>query len=277
MGLSTLPVRLDRIAARVAEPPRSSAGLTRQEVMIALRSAAAQLSESRLPVSSPLPVVDQARPKALVVSDQADSFTSPVLPREQKVAALAELDHQHVRACVRCPLAQGRIQTVFGEGDVDAAVFFIGEGPDETEDQTGRPFVGRAGQKLDEMIAAMGLTRDRVYIANIVKCRPPEKRAPASDEVEACSPFLLKQLDVVRPKVIVTLGLPAARYMLRTNSTMTRLRGQWQAWRGIKLMPTFHPEYILRNYTRETRSAVWSDLQKVMNELGLRPRSPTIN
>jgi DNA polymerase len=274
MGLTALPLRLARVsAAPAAQRTTRPEALAREQVVTALRPAASLLSASEAREATALPVASQGG-SALFASDEAEPFTSPVLDRTQKAAALAEIDERQVRDCVRCRLAAGRTRTVFGEGDVDSPVFFVGEGPGETEDQTGRPFVGRAGQKLDEMISAMGLRREQVYIANVLKCRPPDNRAPAPDEVEACSPFLVKQLEVVRPKVIVTLGLPAARYMLRTNSTMTRLRGQWQTWRGIKLMPTFHPAYILRHYTRETRAAVWSDLQKVMGELGLRPKTP---
>ena len=196
----------------------------------------------------------------------------PPLSREEKTRLLAELEEKQVRICPKCRLSETRTQTVFGEGDVDAPIFFIGEGPGETEDKTGRPFVGRAGQLLDQMIVAMGLKREQVYIANIVKCRPPQNRAPAPDEVETCTPYLVRQIEIIRPKAIVTLGLPAAKYMLASNSTMGRLRGQWHEWRGIKLMPTFHPAYLLRSYTVENRQAVWSDLQKVMDEIGLKGR-----
>jgi uracil-DNA glycosylase len=196
----------------------------------------------------------------------------PVLSTQEKRAALAEMDEKNVKPCTRCVLCKGRTQTVFGEGDPDAKIFFIGEGPGETEDQTGRPFVGRAGQLLDKMIAGMGLKREDVYIANIVKCRPPGNRTPAPDEVAACAPYLVKQLETIRPKVIVTLGLPAAKYMLEEVTTMGRARGQWRSWRGIKLMPTYHPSYLLRSYTPENRQAVWSDLQAVMAELGLPAR-----
>src|SRR6185436_527570 len=161
---------------------------------------------------------------------------APSPSREEKIRLLAELEEQQVRSCPKCRLAQTRTQTVFGEGDPDAPIFFIGEGPGETEDQTGRPFVGRAGQLLDQMIVAMGMKREQVYIANIVKCRPPGNRASAPDEVETCTPYLVRQIEIVRPRVIVTLGLPAAKYMLSSNSTMGRLRGQWHEWRGIKLM-----------------------------------------
>src|SRR5258706_11010485 len=204
----------------------------------------------------------------IFVADGPDAL--PPLSREEKIRLLAQLEEQQVRSCPKCRLAQTRTQTVFGEGDADAPIFFIGEGPGETEDKTGRPFVGRAGQLLDQMILAMGLKREQVYIANIVKCRPPENRAPAPDEVEACTPYLVQQIEIVRPRAIVTLGLPAAKYMLNSNSTMGRLRGQWHQWRGIKLMPTFHPAYLLRSYTVENRQAVWSDLQKVMDEIGLK-------
>ncbi len=179
------------------------------------------------------------------------------------------MDETEVRDCKKCRLCQTRTRSVFGEGDPDASIFFIGEGPGENEDLTGRPFVGKAGQLLDKMIGAMGLAREQVFIANIVKCRPPGNRVPAPDEVSTCTPYLERQLEIVRPRAIVTLGLPAAKYMLQTNSTMGKLRGQWHQWRGIKLMPTFHPAYILRSYTEQTRAAVWSDLQQVMTEIGL--------
>ena len=199
------------------------------------------------------------------------AFDSPVLTRPEKLRLLQELDEQQVKGCTRCRRAETRAQTVFGEGDPDAQIFFIGEGPGEREDLSGRPFVGPAGRKLDEMIGAMGLTRSQVYIANIVKCRPPGNRAPAPDETATCTTYLQRQIEIVRPRVIVTLGLPATKYMTRSSLGISRLRGTWQSYRGIKVMPTFHPSYILRVYTRETRLAVWSDLQKVMNELGLKP------
>jgi uracil-DNA glycosylase family 4 len=192
------------------------------------------------------------------------------MSREQRLSVLAELDKQHVSVCTKCRLHEQRTHTVFGEGDPEAQLLFIGEGPGETEDQTGRPFVGRAGELLDRMIRAMGLKREQVYICNIVKCRPPGNRAPVADEVEACTPYLLRQLEIIRPRVIVTLGLPATQFMLNTRQSMGRLRGRWHEWRGIKLMPTYHPAYLLRYYTRETRMAVWSDLQQVMVELGLK-------
>lgn len=206
----------------------------------------------------------------LTMPDTGKPFTAPVLAAEQKKVALATMDASEVKGCTRCRLHETRTNTVFGEGTPDARIFFIGEGPGENEDLTGRPFVGRAGQLLDKMIAGMGLTRDHVFIANIVKCRPPGNRVPLPDEVATCTPYLERQLEIVRPAVIVTLGLPALKYMLNNPKlTMGKMRGQWQAWRGIKLMPTFHPSYVLRTYTDEVRAAVWSDLQKVMLELGM--------
>lgn len=196
-------------------------------------------------------------------------FDAPVLSTEMKFQRLKEMNEDEVRGCTRCRLCQTRTQTVFGEGDVNASIFFIGEGPGENEDLAGRPFVGRAGQKLNEMIRAMGLNREQVYIANIVKCRPPGNRVPMPDEVATCTPYLERQLEIVRPKVIVTLGLPAMQYMLQVKTSMSQMRGRWSTWRGIKLMPTYHPAYLLRNYTYETRVAVWSDLKQVLEELGL--------
>jgi DNA polymerase len=191
------------------------------------------------------------------------------LSREEKIARLAQMDAGQVKPCVRCRLCEARKNTVFGEGDPDAKIFFIGEGPGETEDLQGRPFVGRAGELLNKMIAGMGLRRQQVFIANIVKCRPPDNRVPAPDEVEACTPYLVRQLEIIRPKVIVTLGLPSTRYMLNSRLSMGKMRGQWHNWRGIKLMPTFHPAFLLRSYTEENRAAVWSDLKQVMAEVGL--------
>ncbi|HSZ56854.1 MAG TPA: uracil-DNA glycosylase [Tepidisphaeraceae bacterium] len=197
------------------------------------------------------------------------SFSAPALSTDEKKHRLAAMNESEVRGCTKCRLCEQRTHTVFGEGDVDAKIFFIGEGPGETEDRTGRPFVGRAGELLNKMTAGMGLKREQVYIANIVKCRPPGNRVPAPDEVATCTPYLERQLEIIRPRAIVTLGLPATQYMLQTKTSMGRLRGQWHKWRDIKLMPTYHPAYVLRNPTYETRAAVWSDLKQVLTELGM--------
>jgi uracil-DNA glycosylase len=202
-------------------------------------------------------------------SELFSATSSPDMTRDQRISLLTSMDDQEVKPCTRCRLCESRRHTVFGEGDPEAKIFFIGEGPGENEDLQGRPFVGRAGALLDKMIVAMGLKREQVYIANIVKCRPPDNRVPAPDETAACTPYLVRQLEIIRPKAIVTLGLPASKYMLGSNLSMGKLRGQWHDWRGIKLMPTYHPAFLLRSYTEENRAAVWSDLQKVMAEVGL--------
>jgi len=206
----------------------------------------------------------------LIAPPATEPFVAPLLAGDEKMRRLAVLDEKEVRGCTRCRLCEGRNNTVFGEGDADAKIFFIGEGPGENEDLQGRPFVGRAGEMLNKWIAAMGLRRDQVYIANIVKCRPPNNRVPMPDEVATCTPYLERQLEIIRPRVIVTLGLPSLKYMTGDPKlAMGRSRGHWREWRGIKLMPTFHPAYVLRAYTDENRAAVWSDLQTVMREVGL--------
>ncbi|MCS7033407.1 MAG: uracil-DNA glycosylase [Phycisphaerae bacterium] len=209
-------------------------------------------------------------PGVAIGASRQEPIGGEALPTEAKRLRLKQLDEQEVRACVKCPLHAGRTQTVFGEGDVDAQLMFIGEGPGETEDQTGRPFVGRAGELLDKMIAGMGLRREQVYICNVVKCRPPNNRAPLPDETAACASYLERQIETIRPKVIVTLGAPAAKFILGNDRVaISRVRGTWHEYRGIRVMPTFHPAYILRVYTPEVRGQVWSDLQKVMEALGL--------
>jgi uracil-DNA glycosylase family 4 len=175
--------------------------------------------------------------------------------------------------CQRCRLAGTRKQIVFGEGSSTADLMFIGEAPGGDEDRQGIPFVGAAGQLLTKMIKAMGLERDEVYIANIIKCRPPRNRDPNPDEIEACEPFLQRQIDAIGPRLIVALGGFAAKTLLRTDQGITRLRGRFQTYHGIPLMPTFHPAFLLRNAAQ--KRPVWQDLQTVMAEmdhLGLQRR-----
>jgi len=169
--------------------------------------------------------------------------------------------------CTRCKLHRGRTRLVFGDGNPNAQLVFVGEGPGRDEDAQGLPFVGRAGKLLNQMIEAMGLQRKDVYICNVVKCRPPENRTPEKDEVEICSPFLLRQLDAIAPKVIVCLGSVAAQTLLETNRGISHFRGEWLDFRGRKLMATYHPAYLLRNPS--AKGEVWKDLQKVMAALGL--------
>lgn len=169
--------------------------------------------------------------------------------------------------CKRCKLCGGRRQIVFGSGDSRAELVFVGEGPGEEEDKQGLPFVGAAGQLLTKMIEAMKLSRDKVYICNVVKCRPPGNRNPESDEIAACEPFLRAQLRVIKPKVIVALGKFAAQTLLRDDTPITRMRGQWRKYEGVDLMPTFHPAYLLRS--PEEKKKAWMDLQDVMRKLGI--------
>jgi uracil-DNA glycosylase family 4 len=169
--------------------------------------------------------------------------------------------------CTRCKLHKGRNKIVFGDGNPKAELVFVGEGPGHDEDVQGLPFVGRAGRLLTQMIEAMGLRRKDVYICNVVKCRPPENRAPEKEEVATCSPFLLRQIDAIAPKVIVCLGSVAAQTLLETNRGISQFRGQWLEFRGRKLLATYHPAYLLRNPS--AKSEVWKDLQKVMAALGL--------
>ena len=176
---------------------------------------------------------------------------------------------EHALACRSCPLAETRTQVVFGAGDPHADLVFVGEGPGAEEDRQGIPFVGRAGGLLTRLIEGIGLTRDDVYIANVVKCRPPGNRNPEPDEITACQPFLEGQLKAIGPEVIVTLGKFAAQTLLRTDTPITRLRGQWRDHLGVALMPTFHPAYLLRNPAE--KKAAWADLQAVMARLQLPP------
>jgi uracil-DNA glycosylase family 4 len=171
--------------------------------------------------------------------------------------------------CTRCKLAGGRHHLVFGVGDPRAELVFVGEGPGEDEDLQGEPFVGRAGQLLTKMIEAMGYARSDVYIANVVKCRPPGNRNPEPDEIEACERFLRAQLAAIRPRVVVALGKFAAQTLLRDGTAISRLRGRWFTYEGVKLMPTFHPAYLLRS--PEEKKKAWEDLQLVMKELGKSP------
>lgn len=172
--------------------------------------------------------------------------------------------------CTRCKLHRGRTKLVFGDGNPKAELVFVGEGPGRDEDAQGLPFVGRAGKLLTQMIEAMGLQRKDVYICNVVKCRPPENRTPEKDEVETCSPFLLRQLDAIAPKVIVCLGSVAAQTLLQTNRGISHFRGEWLDFRGRKLLATYHPAYLLRNPS--AKGEVWKDLQKVMAVLGLQAK-----
>ena len=198
----------------------------------------------------------------------ATTQTAPQQSTAEKTKALEALRIRHDETCAHCTVATDHTQTVFGEGAPDAQLMFIGEAPGEREDQTGRPFVGRAGKKLDEIIQAMGLARADVYIANVLKSRPLGNRTPLPSEVDQCAAFLAEQIRIIQPKVIVGLGGPAVKWLLGTTVGITKLRGQWDRFTddelSVPVMPTFHPAYLLRNYTPDTRGKVWSDMQQVM-------------
>jgi uracil-DNA glycosylase len=194
----------------------------------------------------------------------AESAPLPIL--QDKPAALRAI-REDIGDCTRCVLHRGRKNIVFGVGNPEAELMFVGEGPGADEDIQGEPFVGRAGQLLNKMIEAMGLRRDDVYIANVVKCRPPGNRTPEKDETDTCSPFLLRQIEIIAPKAIVALGAVAAKTLLGINDSMGNLRGRWYDFRGHKLLVTYHPAFLLRD-PRQKKEA-WKDLQMAMRELGL--------
>ena len=198
---------------------------------------------------------------------RASAKSPPPFPLEDRAAAL-ELIRDEIGDCTRCALHTGRHTIVFADGSPTARLMFVGEGPGADEDAQGLPFVGRAGQLLNNMIAAMGLKREEVYIANVVKCRPPGNRTPEPDEANTCSPFLFRQIDVVRPQVLVALGATAATYLLGARQPLAGLRGRVHAFRGMSLIVTYHPAFLLRD-PRQKKEA-WADLQIAMKELGLK-------
>ena len=225
-------------------------------------------------VAPPVPHAARVRPPEIAVAK------IPALPIVQgpslfEAAERIEGDtleriREDLGECTRCRLHKQRNRIVFGVGNAKAELVFIGEGPGHDEDAQGIPFVGRAGKLLTQMIEAMGLGRDDVYICNVIKCRPPENRTPEKDEMAICSPFLLRQLAAISPKVIVCLGNIAAQTLLGTHQSISQYRGQWFDFRGSHLLATYHPAYLLRNPT--AKGEVWKDLQKVMAVLGLSPR-----
>jgi uracil-DNA glycosylase family 4 len=235
-----------------------------------------------------IPHKEETLPKSIAkpAPQKAAPAVAPVIPKSvplpvvagpslfesmEKVAGDSLLrTREDLGECTRCKLHKTRHKIVFGDGNPKAELVFVGEGPGADEDAQGLPFVGRAGKLLTQMIEAMGLQRKDVYICNVVKCRPPDNRQPEEDEVKTCSPFLLRQIDVIAPKVIVCLGATAAKTLLQTNRGISQFRGEWLDFRGRKLLATYHPAYLLRN--PPAKSEVWKDLQKVMAVLGLEPK-----
>ncbi|MFQ5666035.1 MAG: uracil-DNA glycosylase family protein [Candidatus Binatia bacterium] len=227
--------------------------------------AASKGSASSWRMASPAPSPPLAsRPAAplRVAAVSGDLFTAPGLRR---AATLDEL-RRELGDCQRCKLSRGRTHIVFGVGNPRAALMFVGEGPGRDEDLKAEPFVGRAGQLLTEIITkGMKLRRADVYIANVIKCRPPGNRNPEPEEIAACQPFLLRQIEIVRPRVVVALGTFAAQTLLGLRTPISRLRGHWYDWQGVKLMPTLHPAYLLRNPS--DKKLVWEDVKLVLREL----------
>jgi DNA polymerase len=206
-----------------------------------------------------------AAPGASKVSPAKAVSSSAEQPVVSHTGGLAVV-REELGDCIRCKLYKGRKNIVFGEGNPNAALVFVGEGPGQEEDLQGRPFVGAAGQLLTDIIVkGMQLKREDVYICNIVKCRPPGNRNPEPDEVEACEPFLIKQLRAINPQIIIGLGNVAVKTLLKTKEGITSLRGNWKTYQGIPLMPTFHPAYLLR--TPSDKKLVWDDIKKVIAEL----------
>ncbi len=240
------------------------------------RSDPVSVSPAAQPPASPRRLVSgagaeearSASPPARVAASPSaaqvgDLFLSP---KVQTAQTLEEL-RAEIGDCRRCKLCQGRTKLVFGVGDAKAELVFVGEGPGRDEDLKGEPFVGRAGQLLTEIITkGMKMRRDEVYICNVVKCRPPDNRNPEPDEIAACEPFLIRQLEIVKPRIIVALGTFAAQTLLKTKTPISRLRGNWHAYQGIRLMPTLHPAYLLRNPA--DKKLVWQDIQAVLREMG---------
>lgn len=217
-----------------------------------------------------LPVADGGNLTPMMKPPSFDALAplpADVIPVANRSATL-DLVRAEIGDCTRCPLAYaGRKKIVFGDGNSSARLMFVGEGPGADEDESGVPFVGKAGQLLNNMIAAMGLKRDEVYIANIVKCRPPGNRTPDFIEATTCSQFLVKQIDIVHPEVIVALGATAATYLLGVKQSLASLRGQWHSVRGVKVAVTYHPAFLLRDPRQKVEA--WKDLQRVMAEMRL--------
>lgn len=255
-GVSGLPQTAVKKPLESAEPgPVTS---STQSASSSPRSVDSPATEAPRPTPPPTRVATS--PSATQVGDL---FLSP---KVHTAHTLEEL-RAEIGDCRRCKLCQGRTNIVFGVGDAKAELVFVGEGPGRDEDLKGEPFVGRAGQLLTEIITkGMKMRRDEVYICNVVKCRPPDNRNPEPDEIAACEPFLIRQLEIVKPRIIVALGAFAAQTLLKTKTPISRLRGNWHSYQDIKLMPTLHPAYLLRNPA--DKKLVWQDIQAVLREMG---------
>ncbi|HVB35313.1 MAG TPA: uracil-DNA glycosylase [Patescibacteria group bacterium] len=264
LGLGALYDRRGAGAAHPGQPePAAEPVRTKMPKKITMPSAAKSSRSLGAVPDSPPPIPNAEKPIPVVAASSLFENTGRI---EGDTLDRIRAD---IGECTRCKLHQSRNRIVFGDGNTRAKLVFVGEGPGEEEDRQGLPFVGRAGKLLTQMIEAMGLGRQDVYICNVVKCRPPRNRTPEKDEMATCRPFLERQLAVIAPRAIVCLGSVAVQALLGTNEAMSRLRGKWFDWRGTKLLPTYHPAYLLRNPA--AKGVVWEDLQLVMAELGLKP------
>jgi DNA polymerase len=241
-------------------------GLSGSVASATLQKTATTRESAVAPPPPPSPSPPLAASTADALKNPAPTELTYKYPGLEKTADLAAL-REFVGECTRCKLAPMRTNLVFGVGNPQADLMFVGEAPGADEDLRGEPFVGRAGQLLTDIIErGMGMTRAEVYICNVIKCRPPDNRNPEADEVATCEPFLFRQIDLVRPRVIVGLGTFAVQAVLKIKTPISKLRGNWHEVRGIKMMPTFHPAYLLRNPS--DKRLVWSDIQQVMKALG---------
>ncbi len=259
---------LDQLARAAAELRNQLEYL--REIGVNELTARSRPPAARYSAKNEVPLADStgehaASPISISRGKQQTFFSEIGNPSNGTQDSSLESIRADIGECTRCKLSQNRTNIVFGEGSPQARLMFVGEGPGADEDRTGRPFVGRAGQLLDRMIEAMKFKREEVYIANVVKCRPPGNRTPERDEVSTCEPFLFRQIAVIKPAVIVTLGLPALQCLLKTSESISRARGNWREWNGIKVMPTFHPAYLLRSPDKKRET--WEDLLKVMQFL----------
>jgi DNA polymerase len=271
---------LARLAAAVQatpEPPPVAAVYDRGAPASSPNVATARAAPTTpaRPASRPTPPPPTARPASASVTTAAAEQPPIEISGSSKVEQLRHLA-ERASVCVKCPhLAARRTTVVFGVGDPDAQLMFVGEGPGEDEDLQGEPFVGRAGQLLTKMIAAMGLAREQVYIGNVLKCRPdmppgvPGNRKPTREEMATCVPYLRAQIEVIRPKVLVALGATAVEGLIGSVGTIGSLRGKFLEYRGVPTMPTYHPSYLLRNQSNTEKRKVWEDLLKVMERLGM--------
>ncbi len=259
-GVKFVPVSPETLAALAAPPPRQIRSLSASPVLFPPSGEAAEA----------------ARPPSQAVFELAApaSAAGGNLDPAAKEAAMAEV-RSRASVCQKCPrLAASRKNVVFGVGDIHSPLMFVGEAPGADEDAQGEPFVGKAGQLLTKIIQVMGFRRDTVYIANILKCRPDTpgqmtgNRKPTAEEMKTCLPYLLAQIDVIQPRVIVALGATAVEGLLGIAGGITRLRGRWQEFRGVPLMPTYHPAYLLRNEALGEKRKVWEDMLQVLEKLG---------